>query len=41
MEQEQAYLAALPKVARYSLEGDQLHLLRADGTIVAIYERRP
>ena len=40
MEQEQAYLAALPAAARYAVEGSTLTLLAADGTIVATFERR-
>jgi heat shock protein HslJ len=39
MEQEQAYLAALPRAERYRVEGQQLTLLAADGTIVATYRR--
>jgi heat shock protein HslJ len=41
MEQERAYLAALPAAARYELEGSNLTLLAADGTIVANYTRAP
>lgn len=39
MEQEQAYLAALPLAASYRIEGETLTLLTAEGTIVATYER--
>ena len=35
MEQEQAFLAALPRTARYTLEGRSLTLLTEEGTIVA------
>ena len=35
MEQEQAFLAALPRTARYTLEGRSLTLLTEAGTIVA------
>ena len=37
MEQEMAYLQALPSAATYVAQGDRLDLLAADGTIVAIY----
>jgi len=37
MTQEQAYLAALPLTATYSLEGDQLWLRDADGAALAHY----
>ena len=36
MEQEMAYLQALPSAATYVVQGDRLDLLAADGTIVAI-----
>lgn len=39
MEQEQLYLAALPKAAGFSVEGNTLTLLTAAGTIVATYTR--
>ncbi len=39
MEQEQAYLAALPKAAAYSVEGTTLSLLTSAGTFVAVFER--
>jgi heat shock protein HslJ len=39
MEQEQAYLSALPLAAEYRLEGEMLSLLTARGTIVATYVR--
>jgi len=39
MEQEGAYLAALPTATRYRLDGGSLALLRADGTYVATYSR--
>jgi heat shock protein HslJ len=35
MAQEAAYLEALPKAARYRLDGDTLHVLTAEDTIVA------
>lgn len=41
MEQEQAYLAALPTAANYELNGSTLTLLRADGTIAATMTRVP
>ena len=41
MEQEQAYLEALPLAASYRVEGTMLSLLKADGTYVATYERTP
>lgn len=37
MAQEQAYLAALPQTATYSIEGDQLWLRDADGAAIAHY----
>jgi heat shock protein HslJ len=39
MEQESAYLAALPLVASYEIAGDQLILTDSAGQIVARYER--
>jgi len=39
MEQESAYLDVLETVARYELAGDQLTLLRSDGTTAASYVR--
>ena len=39
MEQEAAYLAALPKAARFEVTGDSLRLLTARGTIVATFSR--
>lgn len=39
MEQERAYLSALPLAAEYRVEGETLSLLTADGTIVATYVR--
>ena len=41
MEQERAYLDALPAAARYEVDGSNLTLLAADGTIVATYARAP
>jgi heat shock protein HslJ len=41
MEQEQAYLSALPLAASYRVEGSMLSLLKADGTYVATYQRTP
>jgi hypothetical protein len=41
MEQEAAYLAALPTAAQYRLDGGSLALLSADGTYVASYVRAP
>jgi heat shock protein HslJ len=41
VEQEQAYLSALPLAASYTVEGDRLSLLTTEGTYVAIYERSP
>ena len=41
MEQEQAYLSALPLTASYRVEGDRLSLLTAEGTYVAAYQRSP
>jgi heat shock protein HslJ len=41
MEQELAYLSALPLAASYTVEGDRLSLLTTEGTYVAIYERSP
>jgi heat shock protein HslJ len=40
MDQEAAYLAALPEAARFQLGEHGLELLRADGTFVATYEAR-
>jgi heat shock protein HslJ len=40
MEQEAAYLAALPTTARYSIEGDRLTLEMDDGARVATYTAR-
>jgi heat shock protein HslJ len=37
MAQEQAYLAALPQTATFSIEGDQLWLRDADGAALAHY----
>ncbi len=39
MEQEQAYLAALPRAVSYRVEGISLSLLTAEGTYVANYQR--
>lgn len=39
MEQEAAYLAALPTAVRYRVDGGSLALLAADGTYVASYTR--
>jgi len=39
MEQEAAYLAALPTAVRYRIDGGSLALLSADGTYVAAYAR--
>lgn len=41
MEQEQAYLSALPRAVSYRVEGSTLSLLTAEGTYVAIYARAP
>jgi heat shock protein HslJ len=41
MEQEAAYLAALPKAARFEVDGDSLQLLTARGTIVVTFTRAP
>jgi heat shock protein HslJ len=41
MEQEHAYLAALPRAAKYSVEGTRLSLLTPQDTYVATYERAP
>jgi heat shock protein HslJ len=41
MEQERAYLDALPAAAKYEVGGSNLTLLAADGTIVATYARAP
>ena len=41
MEQEQAYLAALPRAVSYRVEGISLSLLTAEGTYVANYQRAP
>ena len=38
MEQEQAYLSALPSAAQYTVEGSTLSLLTAEGTYVAVYQ---
>ena len=40
MEQEAAYLAALPTAVQYGLDGGSLVLLSADGTYVVAYARR-
>jgi heat shock protein HslJ len=40
MEQEQAYLAALPRTATYSIEGDDLWLRDAEGAAIAHYVAR-
>jgi heat shock protein HslJ len=40
MQQEAAYLAALPTAARYRIEGDRLTLERDDGARVATYTAR-
>jgi uncharacterized lipoprotein YbaY len=37
MEQEAAYLTALPTTARYRIEGDRLELVKADGALVASF----
>lgn len=37
MQQEQAYLAALPTVATFAIRGDELELRTADGALVASY----
>lgn len=37
MQQEAAYLAALPTAATYSIQGDRLELRTADGALVASY----
>jgi heat shock protein HslJ len=39
MEQEAAYLAALPSAVRYRVDGGSLELLAADGTFVVVYAR--
>jgi hypothetical protein len=39
MEQEAAYLAALPSVVSYRIDGRSLTLLSAEGTNVASYTR--
>ena len=39
MEQESAYLAALPTAVRYRVDGGSLALLSADGTYVVAYAR--
>jgi heat shock protein HslJ len=41
MEQEQAYLATLTKVATYSIDGDRLELRAADGALQADYTAKP
>jgi heat shock protein HslJ len=40
MEQEAAYLAALPSAVEYRVDGDSLALLTADGTYVASFTRK-
>ena len=40
MEQERAYTEALPRAASYTVEGQMLTLLAADGTIIATYVAR-
>lgn len=37
MQQEQAYLAALPTAATFAIQGDELELRTADGALVASY----
>lgn len=37
MQQEQAYLAMLPRVATFAIQGDELELRTADGALVASY----
>jgi hypothetical protein len=39
MEQEAAYLAALPTAVSFQVHGSSLELLSADGTRVAVYGR--
>jgi heat shock protein HslJ len=39
MEQEAAYLAALPTAVRYQVAGQKLELLSAEGTLVATFTR--
>jgi heat shock protein HslJ len=41
MEQERAFLAALPTAAKYTLDGLSLSLLQADDTIVATFTKLP
>jgi heat shock protein HslJ len=41
MEQEGAFLEALPKAAKFRLEGGNLVLLTAKGTILATLEPAP
>jgi heat shock protein HslJ len=41
MEQEAAYLLALPTAVRYRVAGRSLELLTAEGTLVASYSRGP
>jgi heat shock protein HslJ len=41
MEQEQAYLAALPRAVSYRVDSSSLSLLTAEHTYVAIYQRAP
>jgi heat shock protein HslJ len=41
MEQEQAYLSALPRAVKYTVEGSRLSLLTEHDTFVATYERAP
>ena len=40
MKQEAAYLAALPKTATYTIEGDELWLRDPDGAALAHYVAR-
>jgi hypothetical protein len=41
MEQEAAYLAALPTAVRYRVEAQSLQLLSVEGTLVVSYTRVP
>lgn len=41
MEQEQAYLDALPSAVSFRVEGSSLSLLTSEGTYVAIFQRAP
>jgi heat shock protein HslJ len=41
MEQEAAFLTALPTAARYEVVGPNLSLLTAEATIVATFTRAP